>query len=101
MEIHVGGWQWDDGNLTELRHQGLSRRIVVQVAKEWPKFRENVSGEEDPAATHQMIGPDYGGTIWVVCIVTVPTAAEDDIWRAITGWQADDQEIEWYRRTAR
>ncbi|MBI4728611.1 MAG: hypothetical protein HY775_03810 [Acidobacteria bacterium] len=97
-DIHVSGWQWDEGNLRELRHQGLSRPIVLQVAQESPKFRKNTSKDPERGATYQMIGPDAGGALWVVCIVDVPRAAEADIWWAVTGWRADDEEIAWYRR---
>jgi hypothetical protein len=63
MEIE---WMWDDENREELHFHGLNRRIVEQVAEEKPRFRRN---KKNRAATHQMIGPDFSGTIWVVCIV--------------------------------
>lgn len=86
-------WQWDEGNLSELARHELDRRIVLQVAVEAPVFRAN---RKERAATHQMIGPDHGGAIWVVCIVEV--SGTPGLWRAITGWGAEDLEIEWYRR---
>lgn len=86
-------WEWDDGNLNELGRHGLTPRVVKQVAGKAPRFRANKAGR---AATHQMIGPDAGGTIWVVCIVAV--LGTDGRWRAITGWRAGDREKKWYGR---
>lgn len=86
-------WHWDEGNLEELARHGLSRRVVLQVAREAPKFRRNKRGR---AASHQMIGPDAGGTLWTVCIVEVPWAPGE--WRAITGWPATSAERQWYGR---
>ena len=86
-------WQWDDGNLTELAAHGVSPRIVEQVAQGSPRFRQN---RRRRAATHQMIGPDAGGTIWVVCIMQV--GGHPGLWRAITGWKARDHEVAWYEK---
>lgn len=98
MGIYIGGWQWDEGNLSHLATEGRpSRPTVLQVAQERPRFRENTSGQQR-SATHQMIGPDGGGAFWTVCIVQVPTSAEVDIWRAITGWRSDEEEVVWYGR---
>ncbi len=90
--MHIEGWQWDDGNLDELARHELYPRTVFQVAEGRPRFRRNKGGR---AASHQMIGPDNGGLIWVICIVEI--AREPGLWRAITGWQADDAERAWYR----
>lgn len=88
----IRGWEWDDGNIDELAGHGLSPRLVNQIGNEDPRFRKNLRNR---AASHQMIGPDAGGAMWMVCIVRLP--GSDDIWRAITGHEADDGEIEWYR----
>lgn len=89
--VVITGWQWDEGNLAELACHGLSRRIVIEVAHEDPKFRRNRRGR---AATHQMIGPDYGMRMWTVCIVAV--FGHMGLWRAITGWSADPEDVDWY-----
>jgi hypothetical protein len=89
--VVITGWLWDEGNLTELACHGLSRRIVIEVAHEDPKFRRNRRGK---AVTHQMIGPDYGMRMWTVCIATV--FGHMGLWRAITGWSADPEDVDWY-----
>lgn len=89
----IESWEWDDGNLEELAAHGLSRRTIVDVSLEAPLFRRN---KKRRAATHQMIGPDRGGAIWVVCIVESPR--HKGLWRAITGWPAEESERQWYRR---
>jgi hypothetical protein len=87
-------WEWNDGNLAELADHGLTPARVRQVASEDPRFRRNRKGR---TASHQMIGPDHGQTLWVVCIVRLP--GTDDVWRAITGWKAEGREIDWYERS--
>lgn len=87
----IGEWEWDKGNLEELGQHGMGRQVVLAVSLESPKFRRN---RRRRAASHQMIGPDAGGRIWVVCIVETPVCGR---WRAITGWEARDVEIDWYR----
>ncbi len=89
----IEAWQWDESNLEELRQHRLSVAIVEQVAEGEPRFRAN---RRRRAATHQMIGSDYGGTFWVICIVQVP--GQPSVWRAITGWRAEGSERDWYRR---
>lgn len=94
MALIIEGWERDDGNLNELGAHGLERRTVLQVAEERPRFRKNRRGR---AASHQMIGPDHGGSMWTVCIApSSPT--RPTLWRAITGWASEDHEIDWYRR---
>jgi len=87
-------WHWDDGNLGHLRPPRPGRRAIRQVANGDPRFRRNRRGR---AASHQMIGPDEGGKMWVVCIAQVP--GMEWTWRAITGWEARDHEVDWYRRS--
>lgn len=89
-------WEWDDHNLSELGRHGVSRRIVLQVADEAPRFRSNAKGR---AATHQMIGPDRGGGFWTICIIESTRIAGR--WRAITGWKSDPEDIGWYERRGR
>lgn len=93
--LYIAEWQWDEGNLAELAQHGLSRRTVRQVWREGPRFRRN---RKNRAASHQMIGPDSGGAVWVVCIVEV--VGQPGLWRAITGWRAEDEDEAWYRRSA-
>jgi hypothetical protein len=87
----IASWEWDEGNERELATHGLSRRIIRQVADEWPKFRKNRRGR---AATHQMIGPDGGGRMWTICIKQA--ADHPGVWRAITGWAAEPEDRDWY-----
>lgn len=91
--MRIEEWQWDDGNLEELAAHGLTRRTVLQVWQEAPRFRGN---KKRRAASHLMVGPDFGGTIWVICILEVPD--HEGVWRTVTGWRAREPEIEWYRR---
>jgi len=76
--VYIEDWEWDDANLDELAQHGMRRRHVEQVAEEQPLFRRNKRGR---SATHQMIGPDRGSRIWVVCIAPVPGIP--GTWRAI------------------
>jgi hypothetical protein len=91
--MYIDEWQWDDANLDELARHGLGRHAVEQVSEESPRFRRNKGGR---AATHQMIGPDRGGRLWVICIAPVPGVS--GLWRAITGWPAEPEEYQWYGR---
>lgn len=72
---------------------GLSRRVVLEVFGNAPRFRPN---RRNRAATHQMIGPDKGGSLWLFCIVAV--AGQRGLWRVVTGWAAEDPDEVWYRR---
>lgn len=92
MELWIADLEWDDGNLDELAGHGVARAAVVAVLQENPKFRRNKKGR---AATHQMIGPDRGGSFWTICLVRV----FDERWRAVTGWPSEDHEIAWYRKS--
>ena len=91
--IVITSWQWDDGNREELARHGLAPRIVRQVAYEEPKFRRN---KRRRAATHQMIGPDATGSMWTICILEVP--GQPGLWRAVTGWEADPEDVDWYSK---
>ncbi len=78
----------------QLAAHGITVAVVDQVSNEKPRFRRNKKGR---AASHQMIGPDRGGAIWVICILEMPLRA--GLWRAVTGWRARGSEQEWYRRS--
>jgi hypothetical protein len=91
--IRVESWQWDDGNREELARHGLSPRTVRNVAYERPRFRKNRRGR---TATHQMIGPDQGGKMWTICIFEI--LGQPGLWRAVTGWEADPADVDWYRK---
>jgi hypothetical protein len=91
--VYIGEWEWDEDNERELARHHLRPDIVIDVAETSPRFRRN---RRRRAATHMMIGPDRGGTIWALCIVQVDKRG--GVWRAITGWLADDVETEWYKR---
>lgn len=92
-ELVITQWQWDEINLGKLAIHGLSRRIVLHVWGEAPRYREN---KRRRAASHQMIGPDSGGAFWTICIVEVE--GQPGLWRAITGWPSERHEIGWYER---
>jgi len=94
MPKTIQEWEWDEGNITELGRHGATPKTVRQVAEGSPKFRSNKKGR---AATHQMIGPDAGGGIWVMCILQLEPW-EKGRWRAVTGWRANDAETAWYGR---
>ena len=85
-------WAWDEENLAHMweRHR-LRRRQVEEVARNAPKFRANRVAR---AATHQMIGPDAGGRVWVVCMYELRESP--GCWRVVIGWPADKGEIDWY-----
>ncbi len=92
--IRIDGWEIDEDNDAELARHGIDAEIIEEVsAEETRRFRRN---RKHRAATHQMIGPDRGGRFWVVCIVRT---AQPFIWRPVTGWEAREREIEWYRRS--
>jgi len=92
--LQIEGWDLDDRNLKKMGERGLTLRIFLQVTKEAPRFRQNRKGHP---ASHQMVGPDRGGAIWVIPIME----RDDDpgIWRPITGWHAEPEDIEWYGRS--
>jgi len=89
-------WQWDDGNLEELAAHGLERRTVLEVWRTDPRFRPNKAGR---AATDQMVGPDVGGRMWVVCILE--SERSTGVWRAVTGWDAEPKDVNWYLERTR
>lgn len=91
MAVQIDDWRWEEADLEELANHGLSREIVLQVAHDRPKFRQNRRGR---AASHQMIGPDYGGRMWTICLMEVSDRPGQ--WRAITGWAADPEDRDWF-----
>ena len=90
--IRIDDWDADDANLGELAAHGLTLEMVEQVATNEPRFRRNKKGRP---ATYQMIGPDDGGLMRVVCLLETGPA----IWRPITGSNASDHEKEWWRNS--
>lgn len=90
--VRIEAWDLDEANTQELAAHGVSIEILEGVAEETPRFRRN---RKRRVATYQMIGPDRGGSMWVICILET----EPFVWRPITGWKADEQEIEWWRRS--
>jgi len=90
--IRIEDWDLDEANTQELADHGVTVDILDQLLENKPRFRRN---KKRRAATHQMIGPDNGGRKWVVCIrETGPS-----VWRPVTGWEAAEHEIEWWRRS--
>lgn len=86
----IGEWQWDDENIGELAAHGVSEDTVLDVWMERPGYRRNT--EARPG--YFMIGPDRGGTFWTVVIVEV--RGKPGLWRAVTGWRAEERDINWY-----
>jgi uncharacterized DUF497 family protein len=92
QRITVRDWDVDDGNVEELAAHGLTIETVDAIASNQPRFRRN---KKRRAATHQMVGPDNGGAFFVVCLLETGPG----IWRPITGWAANAQEIDWWRKS--
>ena len=92
--MYIDEWEWDEENEAELARHALTPRRVLQVARTKPRFRRN---RKRRTATHMMVGPDLGGTIWVVCIA--PAGGGEGSWRAITGWLGEEADKEWYERS--
>ncbi len=92
--MYIEEWQWDDGNLDHLAEHGVTRHIVEQVSLTAPRFRPN---PRRLPHGRQMIGPDYGGGMWLICIV--PIQEHPGLWRAYTGWPAEPEDEKWYRRS--
>lgn len=90
--IYIQDWDLDDANIEELAAHGVTVEILDQVVDNKPRFRRN---KKRRAATHQMIGPDHSGRMWVICILETGPS----MWRPVTGWEASDHEIEWWRRS--
>ncbi len=90
--IRIDDWNVDAVNEEELALHGLSLDTIEEVATNEPRFKQN---KRRHTATHQMIGPDDGGKTWVVCIVEITLG----LWRPITGWEAANDEKEWWRRS--
>ena len=93
--ITITEWEWDDGNEDELVKHHCTSTIVEQVWLEEPLFRRN---KRLRAATYQMIGQDRGGAFWVICMVETAVFGR---WRAITGWSAEPEDINWYKKGKR
>ena len=89
--IEIQDGDLNDGNLAELAAHGITARTLDQLLDGPFRCRPNKRGR---AATHQLLGPDHGGQIWVVCIYEV----EPLLWRPVTGWDAKQHEIAWWRR---
>ena len=76
--IRITDWDLDEANIAELDAHGITIEILDQVSEEAPRFRPN---KRHRAATQQMIGPDRGGRMWIVCILETQLS----VWRPITG----------------
>jgi hypothetical protein len=90
--IRIDDWELDDANIEEMVAHGLTVEVLDQMLDNQPRFRSNKKGR---AATHQIIGADNGGQVWVACILETGPG----IWRPITGWVAAEHEIEWWRKS--
>jgi hypothetical protein len=90
--IRIRDWDVDDTNIEELAAHGVTLGIVDDVSENQPRFRRN---KKRRRATYQMIGPDWGGQFWVICLLETGP----EIWRPITGWGAGSHEIDWWRKS--
>lgn len=92
--MYIAEWNWLDEDVEHLSRHGVRPADVLAVWRQAPKYRRN---RKDRAASHQMIGPDGGGTFFAIFI------RQDELmtgrWRAITGRHATDAEQEWWRRS--
>lgn len=84
--MYIAEWQWDDGNTEHMAEHA----DVEHVLASQPEFRRN---RRNRSASHQMIGPDEGGTFFAVFIVQL----RGGLWRVVTARRATDPEIEWWR----
>ena len=93
--MEIWDWEWDDANIQHLSDHEITPGIVVEIADlDDPRFREDE--DEEHAATSHMIGMDGAGKMWVICVVEVDD--ERHVWRAFTGWEAEDDDQAWYWR---
>lgn len=92
----IAEWEWDDENVAHLGRHSVTPRIVREVSKIGPKFRENIAAQR---ATFQMIGPGADIEIWTICILE--SQDYPGRWRAITGWKATKAEKDWYWEVTR
>ena len=92
--MFIAEWQWGPSNEDEMARHGLHPETVYQVWEIDPRYRGNKSGR---SSSHQMVGPDRGGALWVICIKAIDP--QEGLWRAITGWRGEPEDEEWYRRS--
>ena len=64
--MRIRDWDVDEVNVEELAGHGVTIEIVDEVAQNRPRFRRN---KKRRRATRQMIGPDGGGKLWVICLL--------------------------------
>ncbi len=91
--MYIERFVWDDANVEHIALSRVTTRDVESVWLQDPKYRSN---KRNRAATHQMIGPDTGGTFFAVFIREETTKG---LWRVITARQAEDHEENWWRRS--
>jgi hypothetical protein len=91
--VYISEWDWDDDNVEHIAEKGLRPRDIDQVWEENPKYRRN---KKHRAASHQMIGPDFGGRF--VTAFIRQDAVRSGLWRVITARESDVSEMEWWRR---
>ncbi len=90
----IAALEWDEENLEHMRtRHRLNRGTVREVLDGAPLFRANLA--ETAATTHQMVGPDQRGRVWVVCMFE--RVEKPGQWRVVTGWPADEEDREWYK----
>jgi hypothetical protein len=89
--VVITGWQWDKATSPSwpatASPAASSSRLLTRT-------RSSAETGGAGPATHQMIGPDYGMRMWTICIAAV--FGHMGLWRAITGWSADPEDIDWY-----
>jgi hypothetical protein len=93
LHLRIEDLLFDDRSRDKLASHRVPIRAVRQVFFERPKYRKN---RRRRAASHQMIGPDWGGVMWTMCIKE--TNYQPGLWRVVNGWPAGDEEKGWYER---
>jgi hypothetical protein len=93
--MYIAEWYWSDHNRAKLARHGVRPEDVIDVWDNEPKYRPN---KKNRAATHQMIGPNWGGAFLAVAIKQVIDNDDqpDGLWMAVTGWPAEPHERAWW-----
>jgi hypothetical protein len=92
--MYIAEWNWLDEDIDHLARHGVDPEHVLSVWRKAPKYRRN---RKNRAASHQMIGPDNGGTFYAIFIRQ--DAIVEGLWRAITGRHATPAERAWWERS--
>ena len=83
-------FDWDSENQGHAIRHRLTPTIVASVSEIDPQF---FLDDEAMSGSHIMIGPDRTGALWTVILLDLG----EDLWRPITGWPSDREEVAMYR----